>query len=1245
MRRLGIRSVVALSTLLLASLCSAQQIPDDRHSNSESGNPPEPVLGWDATPNFIPIWRINSCLPTSVVYQASGGKAGTDTKTPVARQGVNGDLNTATTYQLARSTLLSIGIPRNDYFLVGPTGNTQSSNFASAVQDGRLSVGSGPDICGFCPCPPPSNCNPPGLGAPGSNNRQGTVAEPVSTGNGNYFYQHADFSIPGRGLQLVFQRSYNSQDNSSGPLGANWTHSYNVLLTSNSNGAIIKWADGHYDVYTLNGSVYVPPPGVFNSLVKNSDGTFTLVQKNQTQYNFSTSGILSGIVDKNGNQLSFTYDQNNNLTQITDTVGRHLNLIYDSSNRITQIADPISRTESFTYSSNNDLATVTDPLGNVTTYAYDASHHVTTVTLPGGSILLTNTYDTNNPARVVTQTNGNNFTTIFAYNTPNSGQTTITDPLGNTRIDTYDNYLRLVQVTDAIGGTISYSYDGNNDQTSTTDQNGNTTNFTYDANGNTLTVADALGNVKTYTYDSKNDLLSSITPRRYTTTFTYDATGNLLTTRDALGDTTTFAYDNFGELTSKTDADGNITAYSYDSFGNVVRVTDALNHTTTLGYDGISRLTSVTDPNGHTSTSSYDALSRLITITDPLGDTTQFQYSPLGNLTQVTDANGHATSYAYDAANNLIHVTDAARNVTTYGYGANNNRASFVNAKGKTTAYSYDQLNRLSRVTDPLQFATLYSYDGVGNVKSVTDPDGHTNSFSYDADNRLTLTSYFDGTHVARTYDADGNRVTMVDPSGTTTYAYDALDRMISVNAPSGTVSYAYDPIGKRATVTYPDTKQVHYGYNPVNRLLTTTDWLGHATTYSYDPANNLTAIAYPNRANISLSYDSANRLRNVTNTYQGSGIGNDLPYTSFAYILDRVGNRLQLTDGSGAVTRYVYDPLYELTAVESPTGTTIYTYDAVGNRLSLRGATFPTIYTYDADDRLLAAGHTTFTYDNNGNRLTKSAGLRLQYSYDAADRLVSLSGTLAAAFAYDGDGNRISQRIGTHTYVYVNDTASTIPVVLEESGADGSIAYAYGIGLISESATGFDYFYHHEGLGSVIGLTDASGTIQQGYGYDPWGNSTASVGSGGTRNKFRFAGEALDPGTGLYYLRARYHDSTVGRFITRDSLPAIASLPLSANRFTYVDNNPVNLTDPSGYTPTPSSPLCYQSPFPLSGLLPILDADPGELLALIIGEDLLVGFGTPNLDFGAFGPPYFHPQDRFGIPNPRVTCVSEQVF
>src|SRR5439155_8972096 len=128
---------------------------------------------------------------------------------------------------------------------------------------------------------------------------------------------------------------------------------------------------------------------------------------------------------------------------------------------------------------------------------------------------------------------------------------------------------------------------------------------------------------------------------------------------------------------------------------------------------------------------------------------------------------------------------------------------------------------------------------------------------------------------------------------------------------------------------------------------------LSRTTTYGYDAASNLTAVSYPNQAAASFTYDVANRLAKVANTFQGSS-GN--PVSSFTYLLDAVGNRLQVMDGSGRITAYAYDALNQLKSVTAGTSTTSFTYDSVGNRLTLAAPGTSIQYSYDAADRLLSA-------------------------------------------------------------------------------------------------------------------------------------------------------------------------------------------------------------------------------------------------------------------------------------------------
>ena len=781
--------------------------------------------------------------------------------------------------------------------------------------------------------------------------------------------------------------------------------------------------------------------------------------------------------------------------------------------------------------------------------------------------------------------------------------------------------LRIIKIKDSLSGSTTFTYDANNDRTAITNQNTKTTTFAYDARGNITGITDPLGHAVTFSYDGKNNLLTATNPKGKTTTFSYDGNGNLRTIQDALTNTATFGYDGFGELISKTDARGNATTYIYDLLGNLTRITDAVSHSTALAYDGIGRLASITDPNGHTATATYDALSRLVKITDPLRNQTKFAYDAVGNLLRTTDANGNETNYLYDATNNLVRVTDALSHVTRYAYDGNNNRTSFTNAKGNATSYAYDTLNRLSRITDPLSFVTSYSYDAVGNVVAITDAKGQTNQFAYDALSRLMAISYADGKNISYSYDANGNRISMLDSHGTTLYAYDALDRLTSATHPGAkVVTYAYDAVGNRQSIRYPDGKIVSYSFDAANRLAAVTDWLGRNTTYAYDTASNLISTLYPNHAALAFSYDDANRLTEVRNSFRkGEDDDDQSPIARFRYVLDPVGNRTQVTDGGGKVTRYRYDALYELTSVsatvdEQPgesddaNSVTRFSYDTVGNRVRLIASGSSITYSYDAGDRLLSADTSNFTYDGNGNQTSvtrTSTAQTILYRYDAENRLIAVNGgSRASSFAYDGDGTRISQTVGAGTYNYLNDVATALPVVLQESGPDGNISYAYGHGLISGTSPKLDFFYHYDGLGTVIALTNASGKPRAAYLYDAWGNSLLTAPNFvGTKNKFRFTGEALDPGTELYYLRARYYDSSTGRFLSRDPLHGAPRTPLMRNRYLYALSNPVRFRDPGGLTARDTATAPQGTPTALDFLLPNTVLNP---------QVAAQGFGTP---------------------------------
>lgn len=120
---------------------------------------------------------------------------------------------------------------------------------------------------------------------------QAIIADPVNTANGNYAHQHTDIAIPTRGLPLDITHAYNSLSPQAGPLGYNWMHNWNLTLTEDATGGsvTIAFGDGHSEHWTWTGAAYDGRPGVFGILVKNGDGSFDLLQKDQTKYHFDAA--------------------------------------------------------------------------------------------------------------------------------------------------------------------------------------------------------------------------------------------------------------------------------------------------------------------------------------------------------------------------------------------------------------------------------------------------------------------------------------------------------------------------------------------------------------------------------------------------------------------------------------------------------------------------------------------------------------------------------------------------------------------------------------------------------------------------------------------------------------------------------------------------------------------------------------------------------------------------------------------
>lgn len=1019
-------------------------------------------------------------------------------------------------------------------------------------------------------------------------NIKGHAGIQVNSYTGSMFYQRNDLLIKGQGLSFDLTFSYNSGTTALDfGYGNGWTFTYNMLYEKDSAHIIVRREDGRKDIFTLNGSAYTAPVGVFDILEQYLPNKFRLTTKHGIKYFFDNNAHkkLTKIEDRNGNTITLSYT-GNVPTIIQDATGRNLILTW-TNGKLTQITDANaspSRIISYQYDANGNLTQVTNPLGNTIKYDYDQCKNITQLTDPRSNHFNI-AYNTNNAVAGITSSFTNQ---TLVYDTT-SRITTLTEQAGNgtqTTRYTYDTQARLIHKQgNCCGNDVYFVYDANNNIIQRTDANSNNTFYSYDSKGNVLTETDALGNTQTYIYDPAFNFATGFTDKRgNATSYTYDAKGNLTQVNKPLGITELYAYDSFGNAISFTDGKGNTTNYSYNTHGYLTNINYPIG-SVSYTVNNIGNKLTATDANGHTSTYTYDAINHLLTEVNPLTETTSYAYDASGNQTTISTPNGNTTAKVYDALNRLTTVTDVMGTVAAYTYDAQSNKLTATDGNSNTTSYVYDALNRPIQVIDPESNASNKTYDNNSNPLSEQDRNGNTTTYLYDVLNRVSSVTYPTGNTVPFAYDANGNQISATDAKGNTTaYTFDALNRLTKETYADGTTkTYAYDAAGN--TITRKDNAGniTTYIYDKNNRLLTRTYPDGSNDNFTYDAGGRMLS-SINNNATITYTYDNADRL--LSETLNGKT-------TAYAYNIP--GRKRTITYPSGKVVEENKNVRDLLSTVKDGAITNAtYTYDTGNREITRTYANGTTIsFSYDRDNRITNLTHAgtatiaafNYGFDAEGNILYQEKNHRNthseQYTYDAINQLSNYKeGTLTGGiittpltqtqYNYDGAGNRttVTKDIATtnytsnstNEYTAISNTANLTYDANGNLSNDGVANYKYDFeNRLTDynpiSSKKIKYKYKYDALGRRMGKQDG-GAIKIDYYYDGVRvieEVRNTVGDGGSRG-----------GSGTVAVAGK----SVFTYIYGAGIDEITAMQQGANTYYYHANalgSAIAITDNSG--------------------------------------------------------------------------------
>jgi len=986
-------------------------------------------------------------------------------------------------------------------------------------------------------------------------------------------------------------------------------------------GAMIVEGDGTARYYRADRCLpggkcpYTSPTGDYSALTRDSaTNQFTRAFPDSTHQYFSSSGALTSAVDQFGNATGYVYDGSSRLTEILDPYRiyhngttcvsgcpTYISLSY-GANGIASITEPgasgqpgSGRNTSLTVGSDSTLRSITDPDGKSTNFGYDASRRMSTiVSRRGDTTRLVYAADSSwKLAQVVKPRvpidNGSGGTTLQSPTETLTGWQAAGLPLGLTA-STPATPIRTATVSastvDAGGHKTTYYVDRWGQPLKVVEPYGRTT--TIERNGVfAVKVTHPNGSVDTSAYNSSGLLVySQKAGVAYPTFYAYGAFGrptSISTPHSGIG--TSASYTSHGG-DSIVSVHGQTTKYFIDSRGRDTLIVDEVGHRTRYQYDnafgnrdttefqtsilqGWSIMgTKVFDAHGRdsiamalsapTDTITYDSINRPLRIATA-GWKKTYVYDPLYR-THVRDNQNHDFADSTNALGWLVSHTALSGTPVAFRYNLDGLPTSFTNGRGQLISLQYDSLHRVVKRFGASFAADSFAYDVIGLKQVATNAVSTDSMFSSPSGWTDSIVTHIHGLRFRRYY----------KPT-----ALLQLDSM-SIVGPS-TIPFLARKIYWDTTTGQIDSVSINH----------------HTTKLTYDAAGSLSEVAYPttpNAVTLGLTYVGPSNIG--TRAY--SFVGFDRAY---GYDFDfRLTEEDRDAEGGPQVIRtFAYDTVGELlvAALDSNSGThcstedstygrmcahvvppsalSRFTYDSVGNlvsELDSSAAGGTTVTGRYVNDRDTAWNGASFTYDNDGDRLTSvrgsdttsyawngfgqldtvtRGGTKVGYSYNALGQVVakSINGAVNRYFLWDG--NQLLAELdssGTHRIgEYVYETSSSNNPLAMVVGAD----------------TGNVRYLASDGLGNVIGSFRGSNSVVSSYDYDVYG---LPVSAPSDSNRVRWKGLFWEgDSTDLYFAHARWYDPATRRFLSEDPSGVSGGL----NPYLYSGNNPIMGSDPFG--------------------------------------------------------------------------------